>query len=223
MLRMASAMGGPSPFGGNSGFGSPFGTQQPAFPAPGTPNTNPTSPTTTSPTSTTTPPAASPPLNPFALFGAAPGTPGGFNPALMQQMLAGNNTMGPGVGAAGGWGGFGDLGFGMANPPVPSDTRPPEERFQVQLQASLLSFIIIIIIIYRTYFPSIDYSNYKRWDLSTPPRMFVRFWRQEGMFRVRLSIYSVEGVFDEYPVEGKRVLSFLSFVIVPDELMNEIF
>lgn len=60
----------------------------------------------------------------------------------MQQMLAASNAMGPGAGAAGGWGGFGGgfggAGYGMGSPPVPSDTRSPEERFQVQLQVSRL-------------------------------------------------------------------------------------
>ena len=149
MLRMASAFGGPSPFGtgGYGGFGSPFGAAQPAFPAPGTPNTNPANPANpaspASPTTATTPPttapsAGSPPLNPF-LFGAPPGAAGGYNPALMQQMLAASHAMSQGANAAGGWGGFGAGGYGMGAPPipVPSDTRPPEERFQVQLQVSL--------------------------------------------------------------------------------------
>jgi len=139
MLRMASAFGGPSPFGagGHGGFGSPFGAQQPAFPAPGTPNTNPAnpaSPTTTTPP-TSPPSTGSPPLNPF-LFGAPPAAAGGYNPDLMRQMMAASHAMGQGANAAGGWGSFGAAGYGMGNPPVPvpSDTRPPEERFQVQLQ-----------------------------------------------------------------------------------------
>jgi ubiquilin len=55
---------------------------------------------------------------------------------LMQQMFAAQ-----GAGAAGGWGGFGGAGYGMGSPPVPapSDTRPPEERFQVQLQVRLFN------------------------------------------------------------------------------------
>ncbi|KAI0328438.1 hypothetical protein GY45DRAFT_1326297 [Cubamyces sp. BRFM 1775] len=75
--------------------------------------------------------------------GAAPGAgaiPGMFDPAVMQQMLAalggGGAGVGAGAGAAnpfGGLGGLGGLGaFGA--PPQPADTRPPEERFQVQLQ-----------------------------------------------------------------------------------------
>ena len=144
MLRMASAFqGGSSPYGA-------FGAPPAAFPAPGTPNVNPTntatgpaSPTSTTATttpSTTAPSTGSPPLNPFAMFppsAAGAGGGGGFNPALMQQMLAASNAMGQG-GAAGGWGGFGGPGFGMGSPPAPTDTRPPEERFQVQLQVSFL-------------------------------------------------------------------------------------
>ena len=144
MLRMASALGSPSPFGGAGGFGSPFGAQQPAFPPPGTPNTssansaNPASPTSATTPPTSIPSAGSPPLNPF-LFGAPPAAAAGYNPALMQQMLAASHGMGQGANAAGGWGGFGAGGYGMGAPPipVPSDTRPPEERFQVQLQVIL--------------------------------------------------------------------------------------
>ena len=165
MLRMASAFGGaPSPFGagGYGGYGSPFGAPRSAFPAPGTPNTNPANPAdSTSPTTATPPTSApspgSPPLNPALspfLFGAPPAAAGGYNPALMQQMLAASHAMGQGANAAGGWGGFGGAGYGMGTPPVPSDTRPPEERFQVQLQVSLFyplyfilfcSFIICIL------------------------------------------------------------------------------
>ncbi|KAI0652761.1 hypothetical protein C8Q79DRAFT_119741 [Trametes meyenii] len=79
--------------------------------------------------------------------GAAPGLAGAgagagmFDPAMMQQMLAalGGGTPGAGAGAGAGanpfgaFGGLGGLGaFGA--PPAPADTRPPEERFQVQLQ-----------------------------------------------------------------------------------------
>lgn len=145
MLRMASALGGPSPFGagGYGGFGSPFGAPQSAFPAPGTPNTNPANPASpVSPTSATPPTSApstgSPPLNPsLNPFMFPPAAAGGYNPALMQQMLAASHAMGQGANAAGGWGGFGGAGYGLGGIPplpVPSDTRPPEERFQVQLQ-----------------------------------------------------------------------------------------
>ena len=151
-------MGGPPPFGGGGygGFGSPFGAPQPAFPAPGTPNTNPaisanptSSTTATTPPPTSAPSAGSPPLNPALnpfMFGAPPTAAGGFNPALMQQMLAASHAMGQGANAAGGWGGFGGAGYGMGTPPVPvpSDTRPPEERFQVQLQVSLFHSLYFI-------------------------------------------------------------------------------
>ncbi|KAI8980627.1 hypothetical protein BD414DRAFT_492803 [Trametes punicea] len=68
--------------------------------------------------------------------GAAPapglGGAGMFDPAVMQQMLAALGGAG-GAGAANPFGGMGGLGaFGA--PPQPADTRPPEERFQVQLQ-----------------------------------------------------------------------------------------
>ncbi|KAI0696891.1 hypothetical protein C8T65DRAFT_663127 [Cerioporus squamosus] len=81
---------------------------------------------------------------------APPPPPGGmFDPQMMQQMLAalGGVSAGAGAGALGG--GLG-AGAGAANPfanpfgmgglgafgapPAPADTRPPEERFQVQLQ-----------------------------------------------------------------------------------------
>ncbi|KZT01147.1 uncharacterized protein LAESUDRAFT_717669 [Laetiporus sulphureus 93-53] len=64
--------------------------------------------------------------------GAAPGAvPGAglFDPAMMQQMLAA-------MGGQGGADPFGlsALGGGFPAPAAPADTRPPEERFQVQLQ-----------------------------------------------------------------------------------------
>jgi ubiquilin len=106
-----------------------FGAPPTPFPAPGNPNANSATPsTTTSPTTT------SPAANPFGMFGAAGGAGGnpfGADPALMQQFLTGG-----GFGGAGGFGGYsapGAGGFGGA-PAVPTDTRPPEERFQVQLQ-----------------------------------------------------------------------------------------
>lgn len=141
MMRGAGFGGGLQPFG------------PPSFPAPGTPSTNtpsglPTTSPSPSPTSnnssTTGTAGTSIPPNPFALFGgfpaagashltpgATPGSPDvnsnpfALNPALMQQML--------GMGALGvpGAGGLGPM--GMTSPP-PSDTRSPEERFQVQLQ-----------------------------------------------------------------------------------------
>ncbi|KAF8955842.1 hypothetical protein BDZ97DRAFT_1855158 [Flammula alnicola] len=160
MLRMASVMQGAG-LGPGAGMGSPFGAPPPAFPAPGNPNappsstTSPSSPTPASTTGAGSPPLAGvPPVNPFGFLaglsaagaganaGVTPGSPGanagtgaaapnpfGFNPALMQQMLGMGSPYGPGAGGLGGYGG----GFGAASPP-PADTRPPEERFQVQLQ-----------------------------------------------------------------------------------------
>jgi ubiquilin len=74
-----------------------------------------------------------------ATTGGAGGA-GGFDPAMMQQLF------GMGAGAAGGGAANGGAPnpFGAANPfgafggasapAAPADTRPPEERFQVQLQ-----------------------------------------------------------------------------------------
>ncbi|PPQ81614.1 hypothetical protein CVT25_013589 [Psilocybe cyanescens] len=140
MLRMASMFQGA---GGGGGFGSPFGAPPPSFPAPGTPNPNPNatpanpSSTPTSPPSTTAP--AANPFNLFAGLGGAPGAgagggafgdanPFGANPALMQQMFGLGSPYGPGAGGLGGYGGA------ATTPAAPADTRPPEERFQVQLQ-----------------------------------------------------------------------------------------
>lgn len=151
MLQMSSMMrgAGADPFGGlggAGGFPAP-GNPSGGFPAPGTPG-NAISPSSTA--------AGSPPVpgaNPLAsLFGApggagagAGGAPGGagtgnpfgaLDPAMMQQLLA----IGGGGGAAGGAGAgnpFGGFGTGGA-PAAPADTRPPEERFQIQLQVMLL-------------------------------------------------------------------------------------
>ncbi|KAJ2918753.1 hypothetical protein MD484_g1703, partial [Candolleomyces efflorescens] len=122
MMQMASM------FQGGNGLGGPgmFGAPPAAFPAPGVPGGAPTTPSTTNPTSTTTPgagaatnPAAANPL---------------FNPALMQQLLAGGGG-GFGAPAANPWGmPFGAGAGAGATPAAPADARPPEERFQVQLQ-----------------------------------------------------------------------------------------
>lgn len=134
------------------GGGMPLG-MSPSFPAPGSPipNPSPSAPSATSPSSaaptSTNPTGTTMPPNPFALFGGFPvppsaagattGTPNtnatpefGFDPALMQQILGlGGGFGGPG---AGGLGSYGSP--GPASSPPPSDTRSPEERFQVQLQ-----------------------------------------------------------------------------------------
>lgn len=85
---------------------------------------------------------ASQPQNLFNPFGAVPPAgggagatppPGGMfgDPALMQQMLSAFGGGSLGGGALGGGGGLGDF------PAAPTDTRPPEERFQVQLQVHI--------------------------------------------------------------------------------------
>lgn len=77
--------------------------------------TNTTNPGQTQSTTDATNPrgtAGSPPPNPF------------LNPAMMQQLLG---LGGPGSGA-----GF----FGAPATPALTDTRPPEERFEAQLQVS---------------------------------------------------------------------------------------
>jgi ubiquilin len=119
MLQMSAMMregggGGGNPFGAVGGAGG--------FPAPGTPGgtVSPVNPTAVSP------PAQG--MAPFAsMFGPGAGTGGaspagaGFDPAMMQQLFG----MGAGAGNP-----FG----GSAATAPPADTRPPEERFQVQLQ-----------------------------------------------------------------------------------------
>ncbi|KAH9949407.1 hypothetical protein B0H21DRAFT_132613 [Amylocystis lapponica] len=149
MLQMSSMMRDAGP-GGGGGAG--------AFPAPGLPSTA-RQPDAGAGASE---PAGAPPafFNPYfpppaagagagstpASPGAAPGA-GMFDPAMMQQMLAAMGGMGgAGAGAGAGAGGadpfgFGALGglggFGGAVPAAaaaPADARPPEERFQVQLQ-----------------------------------------------------------------------------------------
>jgi len=99
--------------GGLGGLGS---TANPTTAPNQTANANTTSQTpglTGAPNPTGTTPG-SPPPNPF------------LDPAMMQQLLA---LGGPG----GGGGGLGGL-FGA--PPASADTRPPEERFQAQLEVS---------------------------------------------------------------------------------------
>ncbi|KAI5998291.1 hypothetical protein EDD15DRAFT_314999 [Pisolithus albus] len=123
MLQMSAALrgagGGGVPFGAFGGSGS---GAQTSFPAPGTPSTE-TTPSSTTSTGQQQQRQQQPPFN---MFGGTPQSPSAsigsnpfFNPALMQQILAG------------GMGG-GSLGAGI--PSTPMDTRPPEERFQTQLQ-----------------------------------------------------------------------------------------
>jgi len=104
---MGEGLGGLGSLGGLGGTANP--TTVPNQPA----NANATSQTpgttgTTNPTGTT---AGSPLPNPF------------LDPAMMQQLLA--------LGGPGGGGGLGGL---LGTPPAPADARPPEERFQTQLE-----------------------------------------------------------------------------------------
>jgi ubiquilin len=146
-------MGGGDPFGlGGAGGAS-------SFPAPGNPSTaQPTSPPASNNNAGTTGQTGTGAPNPgFGgfpfLFGQNPGTgagaggvgagagagagaggaanPFGFNPALMEQLLAGFG--GAGASPFGGFGGAPAPGAGGAVP-APADARPAEERFQVQLQ-----------------------------------------------------------------------------------------
>ncbi|KAE9394732.1 hypothetical protein BT96DRAFT_958737 [Gymnopus androsaceus JB14] len=147
MLRMSAMMNGGAggAGGGAGGMGGMFGGA-PSFPAPGTPGgastTTPSASNDSTATGTGAAGAGAGAANPLnSLFG---------NPAMMQQMqqmLAagggggfGGGGLGAGAGAGAGAGGFGGLGglgglggFG-APPAAPADSRPPEERFQVQLQ-----------------------------------------------------------------------------------------
>ena len=131
MVQMAGLMremgGGPTSGGfpgmgdGLSGLGGLGGTANPTTAPNQTTNANTTSQTpgttgTTNPTGTT---AGSPPPNPF------------LDPAMMQQLLALGGPGGPGGGGLGG-----GLGGMFGSPPTPADTRPPEERFQTQLEVS---------------------------------------------------------------------------------------
>ena len=170
MLQMSSlmrddtmgGMGGMGGFGGAGGFGAGGG-----FPAPGLPSTARQQSTTTPPAGSPPAQAPNPFMNPFfptppsttapasgdagagaGATGAAP--PAGlFDPAMMQQMLAalgggagaGAAAAGAGMGASPfGMGGLGGLGAFGGPPVAPADSRPPEERFQVQLQVCALRY-----------------------------------------------------------------------------------
>ncbi|PIL31037.1 hypothetical protein GSI_05732 [Ganoderma sinense ZZ0214-1] len=109
----------PNPFGfGFNPFMNPWGIPPPAAAPPsstGSTTGTGTGTTTTGADATGTGAGAAPP----------PPPPGGmFDPAMMQQMLAAFGGGGAGAGALGGFGA----------PTAPADSRPPEERFQVQLQ-----------------------------------------------------------------------------------------
>ncbi|KAK7686493.1 hypothetical protein QCA50_010091 [Cerrena zonata] len=131
MLNMSNVMQG-----GGGGFGAPSN-----FPAPGLPSTaqQPQSQTPAGTTPSNSAAGGTAPQFPFnPLFGiGAPGAGAGAgnappnpfgDPAAMQQMMNLLGGGGSGGGLGGGLGGFG------STPAAPADSRPPEERFQVQLQ-----------------------------------------------------------------------------------------
>lgn len=136
MMQMSAMMrAGP---GGAGGAGGAFPG---SFPAPGNPSSTPgtgmTNPTL--PSATAQPGAIGTGTNPTGVIGG--GLP---NPALLQALLGagpfgggggGGGLGGGGLGGSGFGGGFGP--FGAAPAAVPADSRPPEERFQVQLQVRL--------------------------------------------------------------------------------------
>lgn len=143
MLNMSNVMQGA---GGAGGFGAPS-----SFPAPGLPSTaqQPQSQTPTGTTPGTSTAGGTAPQFPFnPLFGmGAPGAGAGTgntppnpfgDPAAMQQMMNLLGGGGLGAGLGGGLGGFGGA------PAAPADSRPPEERFQVQLQVST-SWILVTV------------------------------------------------------------------------------
>lgn len=151
MLQMSSMMGG-GPGGGIGAGGFPM----PGAPGSGGTNTTDAQGSTGSPTGGS--PIPPPLFNPLffppppaganaqgadgatgtgagAGAGAATGAPSSpfanmLDPAAMQQMLG---MLGGGAGGLPGMGAFG------VPPATPTDTRPPEERFQVQLQVHLTS------------------------------------------------------------------------------------
>ena len=118
MLQMSTLMNGG---GGGAGGG---------FPAPGTLGNaaNPTNPASPVPAAQGMAPFASM-FNPTA-SGAAPAA---FDPAILQQLFG----MGASGAAAAGKNPFASGAFGGAA--TPADTRPPEERCQVQLQVRFVS------------------------------------------------------------------------------------
>jgi len=127
MLQMSTMM---NEMGGNPGAGGGFGGLPGAgaggfggFPAPGLTGMTPPAPAALgSPTS--------------AAPGAAP-TPGAnpmFDPAMMQQMMSAFGGGSPGTAGANPFGGENPFAAFGGAPAAPADSRPPEERFQVQLQ-----------------------------------------------------------------------------------------
>lgn len=182
MLRESGAM--PGATAGAGLFGVPPTANPAANSAAGsTPSTNPPfnpslwppfpQPTQTAGTSTA----------PGAGGSASSAPPGGgtglIDPALMQQIFGG---LGAGTGGGGftGLGGMGGLG---AVPQQPTDSRTPEERFQVQLQVGQLILLDLI--------PSLSFhahSNCKTWASSTRHKTSARCSRREATCTLRLNI-----------------------------------
>jgi len=113
MLQMASMMRG----AGLDPLAAPTGGLP--FPPPGNPNSSSASNTTTTPATHGGDPAPSGTTPAQNLFGQSPFGP---DPSSLLQLLGAG---GPGFGS-------GASPFGSA--PPSTETRPPEERFQVQLQ-----------------------------------------------------------------------------------------
>lgn len=143
------------PGGGGGGGAGGFG----GFPAPGLTGM--------------TPPAPAAPGSPTsAAPGAAP-TPGAnpmFDPAMMQQMMSAFGGGSPGAAGANPFGGANPFAALGGAPVAPADSRPPEERFQVQLQVSL-----------HPKFPTCfsfwyNFSNCKTWVSATRLRMCELCW-----------------------------------------------
>jgi ubiquilin len=112
---------------GEMGGGGPFGAPPPRGPGlfgiapPADPG---------SPTSTAAPGAP----------GTSPGANSMFDPAMMQQMMSAFGGGADSAPAANPFGAFGMPPFGGAGafggPPTPADSRPPEVRFETQLQVN---------------------------------------------------------------------------------------
>ena len=98
--------------------------------------------------------------NASADAGGAPPAGGMFDQAMLQQVLAalgagrmrgdaGASAANPfgmgGLGGLGGMGGMGGLGA-FGTPPAPADSRPPEERFQVQLEVRKRSVAAVVVV-----------------------------------------------------------------------------
>ncbi|KAI9744534.1 MAG: hypothetical protein M1818_002063 [Claussenomyces sp. TS43310] len=131
---MGGGSGGANPFASllNPGAGFPF-----AAPSGTTPAQSPPPPASAGQGSPSAQPDA-PPANPFAAMfgggGSTPGNPFGMTPEQLQQMQQMAQQIGMGD-LLGGTGGLGAGGAGGAqSPPLPTDTRPPEEMYAEQLR-----------------------------------------------------------------------------------------